>query len=205
MNLALFDFDGTLTTRETFPDFLAFAAPPARVAAGRIALAPLYVGYKAGLVSGCRIRAAAIGFAFRGVSAARVAAAGERFAAQVLPGLLRAAAMERLAWHRARGDCVAVVSGGLELFLAPWCRRHGLALIGSRLAVREGYLTGRYLGAQCVGEEKARRVREAFALAGFPRVYAYGDTHEDHALLRLAHEPWYRWQPWREAAAPAPG
>lgn len=204
MNLALFDFDGTLTTRETFRDFVAFAAPPARVALGRIALAPMFVGYKVGMVTGHRIRATAIRFAFRGMTEAALSAAGERFAAQVLHALLRSEAMARVSWHQARGDRVIVVSGALEVFLAPWCRRHRLELLGSRLESRDGRLAGRYLGAQCVQEEKARRVREHVVLADSERIHAYGDTREDHALLRLAHEPWYRGRRWRaESAASA--
>lgn len=55
-------------------------------------------------------------------------------------------------------------------------------------------LTGRYLGAQCMGEEKARRVRERVDLSAYPLVYAYGDTKEDRELLELAHRRVYRWQ-----------
>jgi len=53
-------------------------------------------------------------------------------------------------------------------------------------------LTGRYHGAQCVGEEKARRVRESHDLAAYGTCYAYGDTHEDEAMLALAHKRYYR-------------
>ena len=55
-------------------------------------------------------------------------------------------------------------------------------------------LTGRSLGAQCVGAEKARRVRERYDLSSYALVYAYGDTNEDRALLALAHRRVYRWQ-----------
>jgi len=60
--------------------------------------------------------------------------------------------------------------------------------------------TGRYAGAQCVNEEKVRRVRERFDLSHFATIHAYGDTPEDEALLALAHRRWYRWQ---ERAGPA--
>jgi phosphoserine phosphatase len=43
-----------------------------------------------------------------------------------------------------------------------------------------------------VGEEKARRVREQYALSSFDAVHAYGDTPEDAALLALADERWFR-------------
>lgn len=197
MNLALFDFDGTLTVREMMPDFMYAAVAPTRLAIGRVVLAPLVLGYRAGWVSGNRVRAGIVDFGFRGVPEARMQAAGMMFANDVLPGALRADAMARLQWHRDRGDTVAVVSGGLDIYLSHWCETQGVDLLCSRLEVRKEHMTGRYRGAQCVGEEKVRRIRERYDLPRYERIHAYGDTHEDHAMLGLAHEAWYRGEPWR--------
>ncbi|MEW9571619.1 HAD family hydrolase [Rhodanobacter sp. Si-c] len=192
MNLALFDFDGTLTTRETFGDFMRHAVPPLRRALGIPMFAPMLAAYKLGLVSGTHIRHHVTAFGFRGVPAVHVHAAGERFAAEVLPSLLRPKAMQRLAWHQAQGDKVVLVSGGLDFYLAPWCRQHGLELICSSMETRGNHLTGRYHGVQCVGAEKARRVRERHDLGAYDTCYAYGDTHEDAAMLALAQRRYYR-------------
>ena len=190
--LALFDFDGTLTTAETFGPFVRAAAPRWRVRVGGVLLAPLVLGYRLGLVSGPAVRAAVTWVAFAGVPAQRIAAHGAAFARDAIPALLRPQAMAWLEGHRARGDAVAVVSGAFDAYLAPWCAQHGLVLIASSLDERDGVLTGRYRGAQCVGTEKARRVREAFALDDFAAVHAYGDTAEDDALLALADHRTYR-------------
>jgi len=193
-NLALFDFDGTITTRETMAAFMYRAVPARRQAWGRWLLAPWVAGYKCGVVSGVSVRTAVVRVGFAGVALASVQAHGAAFADEALPPLLRPKVMARIRWHQQQGDTVAVVSGGLDVYLAPWCRLHGLALVCSTLEHRDGRLTGRYQGAQCVGEEKARRVRAQYDLADYGRVYAYGDTHEDHALLNLAHHRFYRGQ-----------
>ncbi|HET6804901.1 MAG TPA: HAD family hydrolase [Frateuria sp.] len=193
-DLALFDFDGTITVRETMADFMYLAVPARRQAWGRLLLAPWVAGYRCGVVPGVAVRAAVVRVGLTGVPVATVQAHGVAFAAEALPALLRPEAVMRIRWHQARGDTVAVVSGGLDAYLAPWCRAHGLALVCSALEDRHGRLTGRYRGAQCVGEEKARRVRARYELARFGRVYAYGDTHEDLALLALAHHRFYRGQ-----------
>jgi phosphatidylglycerophosphatase C len=192
MNLALFDFDGTITDREMLPAFVRFAVPPARLRVWSWLLAPWVIGYRLGWVSGVSIRAKIARFGFRGMPVADYRAAGEFFARDVLPSVLRPEAMARIDWHRARGDTVVVVSGAYDVYLAPWCREHGLGLICSSLEILDGRLTGRYAGAQCVGEEKARRVREQYALSSFDAVHAYGDTPEDAALLALADERWFR-------------
>ena len=195
-DLALFDFDGTITTRETFPDLLVAATPRWRLIAGRVLLAPIVIAYRLGVLSGIRTRAALVRYAFSGLPAARVASAGAMLAATRLPALVRPQMQARIDWHRARGDTVVVVSGNLDLMLAPWCAAQGVALLCSTLEQLDGRLTGRYAGTQCAGDEKARRVHAAYPRQAFAQVYAYGDTDEDLALLRIADHATWRGAPW---------
>jgi len=194
MTLALFDFDGTITTHETMPDFVRQSVSRHRLLLGNLVLAPLVLGYKLGLVSGVLIRRVIVRFAYSGVPLATIELAGQAFARNYLPKALRPEAMERIAWHKAQGHKVVVVSGGLDVYLSPWCNEHGLELICSSLQHRQGVLTGCYHGQQCVLAEKARRVREGHDLNGYSTVYAYGDTPEDRDLLGIATKPYYQWK-----------
>ena len=72
LNLALFDFDGTITTKDTFTPFVYFATHWARIALGSVLLAPMILGYKLGLVSGTKMRAAVVRLGFRGRAHAEV-------------------------------------------------------------------------------------------------------------------------------------
>jgi phosphatidylglycerophosphatase C len=53
MNLALFDFDGTITRGDTWTPFLRYSATRPRIAAA-VLLSPLIVAYKAGWISARR-------------------------------------------------------------------------------------------------------------------------------------------------------
>jgi len=192
MNLALFDFDGTITTREMLPDFLHYSIPKRRLQIGKLALAPLIAGYKLGLVSGSLLRAAIVWLGYTRAPFDDYARKGQTFAAEILPGVLRPEVMERIRWHQLQGDQVAVVSGAFDIYLSHWCNQHGLDLICSSLEQHDGLLTGRYRGKQCVRTEKSRRVRERYDLARFAEIYAYGDTVEDEELLALAHRKFYQ-------------
>lgn len=195
MDIALFDFDGTITDQETMPGFMHVAVRRHRLLLGKTILLPLILGYKMGIVSGTAVRAAICLFGFRRVPVDELEAHGLRFAQHFLPGTLRPEAMDRIAWHKARGDKVVVVSGGLDVYLRHWAQEHGVDLVCSALEQRGGRLTGFYQGRQCVRAEKARLVRAQYALPSYSRVFAYGDTPEDRELLAMAHEPYYRWQP----------
>ena len=190
MALALFDFDGTLTTKDTFRGFIYFSCGPLRTTIGSVVLAPLVLGYQRGVVSGAVLRRAAAGFCFRGRSEEDIAGCGRRYARN-FDAWLRPEAMSRLRWHQQQGDRVAVVSASLSAYLRPWTESIGVELLCTELEARGGVHTGRFAGGDCSGEEKARRVRARYALGEFERIYAYGDTTEDHALLRLAHRRYF--------------
>ena len=191
MQLALFDFDHTVTTCDTYGRFLRRVATPAQRSRARWTVGPWLLGYRAGLVSAVGIRARVTRLTFAGRDAAEIAAHGEPYARDILPMLLRPDVMQRIDWHHRQGHALVLVSGSLDLYLRPWCERHGLQLICNRLEQRDGRLTGRYADGDC-GPHKARLVRERYDLARYERIHAYGDSREDRPMLALAHERWYR-------------
>ncbi|VXB13699.1 HAD-IB family hydrolase [Luteimonas sp. 9C] len=198
--LALFDFDGTLTTRETLPDFLRFATPPRRLHLGTLLFVLPVLAYRLKLLPVSVLRALLVRYAFGGLPRTAVEEAGRRFAATVLPSLVRPEMQARLDAHRARGDTVVVVSGGFDVYLAPWCASQGVELLCSSLEHAGDRMTGRYAGPQCVAAEKVRRVRQRYDVARYREIHAHGDTHEDLALLALADQAIYRGAPWPAGA-----
>ncbi|MBN6100986.1 HAD family hydrolase [Xanthomonas sp. CFBP 8703] len=189
-SLALFDFDHTVTTTDTYSRFLRRVATPRQLARAKWSVGPWLAGYRLGLVSAQAIRRRVTRIVFAGRAVEEIAAHARAYAHEVLPTLLRPEMMQRIAWHRAQGDRVVLVSASLDLYLQPWCEQHGLELICNRLEARDGQLTGRYADGDC-GPHKARLIRARYDVAAYPRVYAYGDSREDRPMLALAHERWY--------------
>lgn len=189
--LALFDFDGTITTIDTFTPFVRQCAGRLQKLLGGMLLAPWVLAYKLGLAGGSPLRVAISYLCFRGRRAEDVRRLGERYGA-TLHAFVRPDMLDRIRSHRANGDTVVVVSASLAVYLGDFCRTVGAELIATELEVRGGVLTGRYRHGDCTGEEKARRVRERYDLARYDVVYAYGDTAEDEALLRLGGRRFFR-------------
>jgi HAD superfamily hydrolase (TIGR01490 family) len=196
VNLALFDFDGTVTTRDTFKPFLYYATGRARTTIGTALLGPIVAANRLGLVKATELRRAAAYVCFRGRHEAEIDEIGERYSRELDP-LVRPEMLFKIRWHQAQGDEVAVVSASLASYLRCWCSRVGVERISTELEAKAGILTGRYAGADCTGPEKARRVRARYDLARYTTIYAYGDTPEDAELLDLAHERLFRGQPLR--------
>ena len=193
MNLALFDFDGTITVKDTFIPFVRFAMRPRRMPIATARFLPVGIGYKLGWVSAAQARPVLVRLALGGEQSARVADLGLSYSLTVLPGVVRRQAMDRIKWHRDQGDVVVVVSGSLYTYLSHWCRPLGVDLICTQLEERNGALTGRYGGGDCIGAEKVKRIRERYDLGAYPVIYAYSDTEDDQEMLALAHRKYYRW------------
>lgn len=194
VNLAFFDFDGTITTKDTFSDFMKFSASPARKAVCIVALAPLMLAYRARWVSASTARPLAARFAFGYFGAHKLRDLGRQYAAEVLPSCLRARALDQIRWHQQQGDKVVVVSASLDVYLRPWCSDIGVELICTCLEERSGKFTGRYVEKDCSGAQKVLRIRSAYDIDSFSDVYAYGDTSEDHEMLLLANHRYYKWR-----------
>lgn len=194
MNLALFDFDGTITHADTFTAFVKSAVSQRRRRWGRLVLAPWILGYRAGFVSSSAIRQRLVKFGFRGVPQQVMDSKGLEHANDYIPTVLRDEAMERIAWHKANGDRVIVVSASLAVYLQPWCESMNIELLAAELEAVNGVLTGNYLNGDCSGTNKAERVQDHVQLKDYATVYAYGDTTEDNELLALAQRKYFNWR-----------
>ncbi len=186
--LVAFDFDGTLTDRDSFTAFLAWRAGGAKYVSGLFALTPALVGYVFDRDRG-RLKAAAVRQFLGGASRSELEAAAQAFAADHGRALLRPDALR--AWRRwqAEGARLVIVTASPELVVAPIARALGAdQLIGTRL-VFDGAdrVTGALDGANCRGLEKVRRLREAFG-EDVALEAAYGDTDGDREMLALAEE-----------------
>ena len=194
MNLALFDFDGTITFGDTWTPFMRLAVKPARQTFGRLVLIPAYARYKCGMMPVGSMRESTIRVGLSGERAGDVRGLGCQYARETLPALVRPCAADRLAWHKSHGDAVVVVSASLNVYLDPWCEDRQIAVICTTLEERDGMLTGNCVGGDCSGDEKVRRVLAQYSLSQYEAIYAYGDTPDDQPLLALATHKYYRWQ-----------
>jgi len=207
--VAAFDFDGTLTRRDTFAVFLARGLGWPRFAWALLRCLPWLAGYALRLVPNNVAKGRLMLATLAGRSAAEMEDWTSQWLAKDFPGQLREEAMARLAWHRESGHCCVMVSASPDIYLTQVARQLGFdALLCTEMeAVGEGsarHLTGRMRTPNCHGEQKVVRLREwaaeRFGAAGLEGVmlYAYGDTSGDKPMLRLARYAWYRGEPWSE-------
>ncbi len=194
MALALFDFDGTVTFRDSFADFIKYAVGHTRFLVGVARLTPVLAGFLLGLIPAWRAKELMSIYFFGGRDARKFEELASRYSREELPKIVRKIARERMEWHRQRGDTVVVVTASIDLWLKDWCKTRQVELIATMLEVKDGRVSGRFLTKNCNGREKVRRVEERFNLSDFDYIYAYGDRPGDRPMLAMANERYYRWR-----------
>ncbi len=194
MELALIDFDNTVTDCDTYARFLRRVATPEQLAQAWWKVGPWLLAYRLKLMSAKRIRARVTWLVMRGRHADDIAAQAAGFSREVLPEVVRPKMLEQIRWHLQQRHTVVIVSGSLDLYLRSWCDAMGLEMICNRLESRDGRLTGRYAEGDC-GPHKVDRIRARYDLSRYVRIHAYGDSSEDRPMLALAQERWYRGKP----------
>lgn len=190
MQLALFDFDGTLTRGDSLLPFLRFHCGALRYAAGLAWASPALAAYALRVMRNDVAKEHLLRRMLSGQAIEAVRASGAAFAAQRLPSMLRPDTMARLAEHRARGDACVLVSASLDAYLGPWAGAQGFAavLCSSLDTTAEGQVTGRLHGGNCFGAAKVERVRRWLDGRQPERVVAYGDSAGDAQMLAFAHD-----------------
>jgi HAD superfamily hydrolase (TIGR01490 family) len=189
--VAAFDFDGTLSYRDSLGPFLQQLCGRAALYRAMATRAPVLAGVAVGFGDRDAEKERLVGRLLAGRSADEVRAVGARYAKELHGGdALRPDMLERVAWHREHGHEIVIVSASLDAYLEPLAPMLGIDhVLCTQLGVGPGdRLDGTLVGGNVRGPEKLRRFRE-WAGPGDVELWAYGDSAGDRELLAAADHP----------------
>ncbi|HWJ98010.1 MAG TPA: HAD-IB family hydrolase [Acidimicrobiales bacterium] len=190
--IAAFDFDGTLTRRDTLLPFLARAC--GATAFGRAVghIAPQAVRARTGRLQAevhhrDVTKAALLRELLAGRDASWYSAQGDQYATTLGPKL-RPEMVEQVRWHRDAGHELVIVSASLRTYLDPFATSFGFdhVIAVDLEADDRGVLTGEMAGPNVRGEEKAVRLRQWLGGEAPEMMWAYGNSSGDTELLAMA-------------------
>ncbi len=190
--VAAFDFDVTITTKDTFVPFLfrSFGRPRVLLAFSRLTLEAIKV--LTGHSNRDQFKGKIIGLLFDGESLQRMSSVGAEHAGAV-ECLIRPAALRRIAWHKERGHRLVMVSASLDFYLGPVAKTLGFDDLLCTRVSRDGATLNRSIdGANCRGPEKVARLVALLGDRSAYELHAYGDSAGDHEMLAMADHPHYR-------------
>ncbi|MEJ7735852.1 MAG: HAD-IB family hydrolase [Chitinophagaceae bacterium] len=190
--IAFFDFDGTITTKDTLLEFLKFYKGSFRFYTGFLLNIPYLLAYKLKIIPNYTAKQKVLQHFFKGEKIDVFQQYCDKFSDQVLPMLIRPKALQEIKKLKALNTTIVIVSASAENWITKWAVKNELELIGTRLATDGNTITGKLKGNNCYGEEKVCRIREHFDLSSYKKIYCYGDSEGDKSMLNIATVPFYK-------------
>lgn len=189
--LYCFDFDGTLTTRDTMFLFLKhynrrkFYFEFARHS-------PLFVLLKLGFANAERVKKSFISSVLRGESEKKLLKTADLFFEENFPVIMRENALGFIHNLDRENTGSVIVTASLDLWVRPFARHFGMDLLATEALFDNGIFTGKFRTANCNGPEKVVRLRAYMSGRKFDKVIAFGDTPSDKPMMEWADESHYR-------------
>jgi len=187
MALAFFDLDGTLTKFDTFIPYclLSLLYRPQQIFALN-SLLKEFINFFRGRIERQDLKEAFLVAFLEGARRNEIDRWNKIFLHFFMPWIIRKEVLEIVRQHQQDGDRVYMVSASPDIYLEPLSRLWKLdGVICTVLEWKDGYLTGRILGRNCQGEEKARRIRTLFDESELVGSIGYGNSDGDQQLLKL--------------------
>ena len=184
--IAFFDFDGTITEKDTLLEIIKFIKGVPSFYLGFALLSPWLIAMKLKLISNSKTKERALRYFFGGLTSEAFNKKCEQFAHEVIPSLVRKKALSEIRKHIEQGTEVVVVSASPEHFVSPWCKANNLQCIATRLEIKGNKITGNINGENCYGREKVNRISENYDLSQYDKIYGYGDSNGDKEMLSIS-------------------
>ena len=193
MKLILFDFDGTITKKDSLIIFIKYVIGDFYYYKGLLMLSPMLLAYKLKIISNNIAKEKLIAHFFNGWDKIEFQSIANNYSIEKIEEIIRPSALERINWHKQQGHTVVIVSASVECWLKGWCENNNLELIGTKLEFRNDKLTGKFSTKNCYGIEKVNRIKEKYNLKNYEIIYAYGDSKGDKEMLSIADKKYYKY------------
>ncbi len=192
MIVAAFDFDGTITTKDTMFAFIRFVKGDLSFIWGMFCISPYLLAHKLGFISAQKAKEKLLTFFFKNESEQKMYELGERFCEEMIPSLLRPQALACIENHQKQGHICYLVTASLTFWTKKWAEKHGFILVATRPLIENDTFTGKIVGENCNGAEKVARLLLVVGAEAIEKKYAYGDTSGDRELLTWADEGFFK-------------
>lgn len=182
---AFFDFDGTLTKRDTLTGFTKFLMGN-KYWYTFLMFLPVFIIYKLNIINQDRAKKLYLSFFLKRYTENELISEGERYSNEVIDELINPSVLNRLYWHKENNHSVYIITASLKYWIEPWCKKNNINLICTNIEISKGSITGKLVGKNCFGEEKVNQIQKIIKSAQLTSIFAYGDSIGDYPMLTLA-------------------
>lgn len=190
--LVLFDFDGTITTRDTLFAFTRFAVGDIRFFLGLLYLLLPLALHRFNLFSAQQTKELFFKHFLKNTKRSKFLELCHLFSQLIIPKIIRPLALEAILEHQRQGDRIVIVSASAYDWIYSWASQYKIEVIATQLEIKNEKLTGKIVGKNCNVQEKVNRIKEIINLSDYEHIVAYGDSTGDIPMMNLADVKFYK-------------
>lgn len=184
--IAAFDFDGTITTKDTLFDFIKFNVGTRNLIKGLVMLSPTLIFYKLGLMTNNLAKQKLFAYFFKNKNITDFDQVCQNYIKRI-DSICRVDILDKIRWHQSQNHTVIIVSASISNWIKPWADNRGIKMVlATEISVKENLIDGTFSSENCYGQEKVNRLLAEFPDRSKYLLYAYGDSAGDKELLALA-------------------
>jgi HAD superfamily hydrolase (TIGR01490 family) len=194
-NLIIFDFDNTITTRDSFLDFAIYSHKTLDLLKSFIFAGPILALYTLRLVNNQRAKETLFSQLYNGMTFEEFDSLCNRYCKEKLPRVINPKVIKLLQEHLKKGDEVVVISASISNWVRPYVLGLGdITVIATEVESSEsGVLTGKFATPNCFGEEKVSRLEQLYTVdvLNKKKLTVYSDSMTDKPLYDIADKSFY--------------
>lgn len=193
MKVYAFDFDGTLTKKDTFLAFIEYAKGYGKTFWGFFLFSPILILMKLRLFPNWKAKQMVFSWFFKGMNINEFNQICHEFADRN-QCIIRTRGWDTIRKALANGEQVIIITASIENWVKPFFKEFGnqIKVEGTKIDVRINQITGQFLTQNCYGVEKTKRLKEVFPYRQAYELIAFGDSNGDRYLLNEADESHYK-------------
>lgn len=190
--IAAFDFDGTITYKDTLLEFIRFTKGGKKLYLGLIRFFPYIILMKFKLYPNWKLKESFFSYYYKGVSIYQFNDWCEKFSNNISK-IIRPKAITAIDNHIKNEDTIVIISASIENWIIPWANKIGFNnVIATKIEIdKTGKLTGKFLSKNCYGLEKVIRLTELYPNKENYELVAYGDSNGDKELILFSDKGFY--------------
>lgn len=191
-HVVVFDFDGTLTQKDTMIEFVAFVKGRRLLLWVLVLCLPYILLMKLRLMSNEKVKSHFLLKALGHINRAQMQQYGECFAERI-DKITRKDTYDRLSSHLSKGDTVYIVTASLEEWVKPWALSKGVhRVLSTKMSYdQDSNFDGSFSTKNCYGEEKVLRLLAVEPNRSEYHLTAYGDSRGDREIIEFADKGIY--------------
>jgi len=188
--LALFDFDGTLTMKDSLNEFLKYAVGIKTYFYKLVCFLPIFIGYKLGIISNDKAKQKLLILFFKDWDEKKFKKIAFDFSKERLELILNYEVYNKFLNMKKNGYRVIVISASLECWLKFWCDLHDVELLSTKLKFENSKVTGEFLTPNCYGKEKVNRLKNYLNIDEYDEIISFGDSKADKYIFDIS-DKWF--------------